>query len=83
MDERESELDALRDLFEHPGWKILIRNTNERIEAFRAGFPFNVQDEKQLYFAKGLMAALSSITSLEEQLAAETEAADAPPEDGI
>lgn len=75
MDERESELQALRDLFEHPGWKILVRNTKERMEQFRSGFPFNVQDERQLYFSKGLMAALQSIVDLEAQL----EAADQEP----
>lgn len=68
MDERESELDALRDMFQHPGWRILVRNTQERIDQFRKGFPFNVKDEKQLYFAHGLMAALTSITTMEEQL---------------
>ena len=80
MNEHEAELDALRDLFEHPGWKILMRNTQERIDAFRAGFPFNVQDENQLYFAKGMMAALGSIVSLEEQLEAEAAQADEPEE---
>jgi hypothetical protein len=76
MDEKDSETDALRDLVQHPGWRVLMRNTKERMDQFRAGFPFNVQDEKQLYFARGLMAALSSITSLEDQLDALEDTAD-------
>lgn len=77
MDETQAETDVLRDLVQHPGWQVLMRNTKERMEQFRAGFPFNVQDERQLYFARGLMAALGSILSLEDQLEA---LENAPPE---
>ena len=69
MDEKlRAENEALKDLFQHPGWAVLMRTTQERIENFRAGFPFNVDDEKALYFAKGMMGTLKTLIDLPETL---------------
>lgn len=83
-DQLRAENEALRDLFEHPGWEVLMRNTKAQIEQFREGFPFNVNTLEQLYFSRGLLAALNALLTLPEQLEAAGEAAaqeDIPPED--
>jgi hypothetical protein len=75
MDERQKAEDqALRSLFEHPGWPVLIRNTKAQLDAFREGFPFNVSTIEQLYYSRGMMAALQSVMTLEQQFAAKDEA---------
>jgi hypothetical protein len=62
MEEREKqELEAIESLCEHPGWDVLMRETQERIDQFRAGAPFNIADEKALFFAKGAIATLTEL----------------------
>jgi hypothetical protein len=75
MDERQqAEERDLKALFEQPGWQVLLRNTKAQIDAFREGFPFNVTTLEQLYFSRGLIAALQSVMTLEQQFAAADEA---------
>ena len=82
MDERaQAEAQVLAQLFEHPGWEVLARQTKERVEAFQAGCPFNINTVEQLYFAKGTIAALNELLSKPSQLAAFLEAAVEPESD--
>ena len=75
MDERlEAELADLRAMFDHPGWTALKRHTQERMDAFRSGFPFNVEDERQLYFTRGVMATLAEILHMDAPPANDDEA---------
>ena len=82
MDEREqSETSVLRELCEHPGWAVLMRNTQARLDAFRAGMPFNMKDEHALYFMHGTTATLMELLSLKERLEPSApELADGDPE---
>lgn len=75
---------ALRELFQQDGWRVLMRNTQSQIDQFREGFPFNVNTVEQLYFSRGLLAALNVLVNLEAQMDAQDEAEseeDLPPED--
>lgn len=66
MDERlAAEMADMQAMFQHPGWIALKRNTQERIDAFRSGFPFNIEDERQLYFTRGVMAALLELLNMD------------------
>ena len=78
MDERmKAEVEILSELVEHPGWAVLARNTKERIEAFQSGAPFNIRDEADLNFHRGVIATLFDLLALPEKL----EAAKASDED--
>jgi hypothetical protein len=78
MDERmKAEVEILSELVEHPGWAVLARNTQERIEAFQSGAPFNIRDEADLNFHRGVIATLFDLLALPEKL----EAAKASDED--
>ena len=71
MDEREkAEYDALVALVEHPGWAVLARNTKERIEAFQSGSPFNMKNEADLNFHRGVIATLYDLMALPDKLEA-------------
>jgi hypothetical protein len=70
-----AENEALKQLFEHPGWQVLLRNTKAQLDAFRDGFPFNVNTIEQLYFCRGMTAALQSLLSLEDSFEAQEQAA--------
>lgn len=87
MDEKtQAENEALRELFQHPGWAVLERNTRGQIEQFRSGFPFNVKTIEQLYFAQGLYAALSELLAMPqrlEELEVAVDQQDIPPEDDV
>ncbi len=63
-----AENDALREMFQTPGWAVLMRNTKAQMEGFRAGFPGNVRDNDTLQFARGLFAALDQIINMPEYL---------------
>jgi hypothetical protein len=68
MDERErQELTEVEQLMEHPGWAVLMRQTQERIDSFQKGSPFNIADEKALYFAKGVVATLLELLHTEDR----------------
>lgn len=70
MDERQqAEQRALAGLFEHEGWGVLMRNTQNQIDQFRTGFPFNINTLEQLYYSRGMMAALQTLLNLEQQFA--------------
>jgi len=78
MDERmKAEVEILSELVEHPGWAVLARNTKERIDAFQSGAPFNIRDEADLNFHRGVIATLFDLLALPEKL----EAAKASDED--
>lgn len=75
MDEKlKAENAALREMFQSDGWRVLMRNTQSHLDAFRQGFPFNVQNEQQLYYARGMMASLQTLLTMEEQLDAQEQA---------
>lgn len=62
MDERlAAEMADIRAMFDHPGWLALKRQTQERVDAFQAGCPFNIENERQLYFMRGVMATLREV----------------------
>lgn len=64
------ENDALREMFQTQGWQVLMRNTKAHLDAFREGFPFNVNTVEQLYFLRGMSAALQVLMTMEQQLEA-------------
>lgn len=80
-DERDTENEALKEMFQSPGWKVLMRNTTTRIDNFRKSFPFNVTDERTLYFSRGVMATLLELASLERVMEEYEKAPEMPPED--
>lgn len=80
-DERDTENEALKEMFQSPGWKVLMRNTQTRIDNFRKSFPFNVTDERTLYFSRGVMATLLELASLERVMEEYEKAPEMPPED--
>jgi hypothetical protein len=59
---------ALREMFQTDGWRVLMRNTQGHLDNFRSGFPFNVENEQQLYFCRGMMASLTTLLNMEAQL---------------
>lgn len=66
MDERlKAEMEDIQAMFAHPGWIALKRQTQERIDNFRTGFPFNVENERQLYFSRGVIASLTELVNLD------------------
>lgn len=79
-DKTQGENEALKAMFQTDGWAVLKRNTQSQLDHFREGFPFNVNDEKQLFFVRGMVATLTALLSLEEQLEAAEQAADAEDE---
>lgn len=81
LDRLKAENDALRDMFQTPGWAVLVRNTQERMDEFRKASPFNIPDEKTLYFSQGLFAALDTIIRMPEYLEATEAAMAAMPEE--
>jgi len=87
MDEHtQAENEALRELFQQEGWRVLMRNTQANIDAFRASFPFNTNTVEQLYFSRGMIATLNVLLNMEAQLEQATAEADlslefTPPED--
>jgi hypothetical protein len=83
-DKTKAEDEALKQLFEQPGWQVLMRNTQARLDSFAEGFPFSVKNVEQLYFCQGMVAALKSLLTLEQQFAAQEEAAsDEPDADSV
>jgi hypothetical protein len=71
MDEREkAELEAIASLVEHPGWAVLMRQTQEKLDLFRAGAPFNMKDEAALNFAKGVVANCLELLATADKVAA-------------
>lgn len=69
MDEHvRAENEALKELFQTEGWRVLMRNTQSHVDAFRSGFPFNVNTLEQLYFTRGMVAALQTLLDMESQL---------------
>lgn len=75
MDERvRAENEALKELFQTPGWQVLMRNTQSQLDNFRAGFPFNVNTVEQLYFTRGMMATLQELLNMEGRMEANEEA---------
>ena len=74
MDEKtQAENEALRELFQHPGWAVLMRNTKDQLERFREGFPFNVSTLEQLHFSRGMCGTLNAILGLQAQMEAAAE----------
>ena len=74
MDEHvRQENEALRAMFQMQGWEVLMRNTKANLEAFREGFPFNVSTVEQLYFVRGMCAALEALMTTEQRLDAAEE----------
>lgn len=71
MDEQkqlEAELADMRAMFEHPGWRALVRQTQLRLDNFRAGFPFSVKTLEQLYFTHGVVATLTELVHMEDSV---------------
>lgn len=68
-----AEREALLDMFQHPGWAALVRQTKERLEMFREGMPFNIATQEQLYFAKGMVSTLTELVNLQERLSVSDE----------
>lgn len=64
----EAELVDIRAMFEHPGWRALVRQTQDRLDKFRAGFPFSVKTLEQLYFTHGVVASLTELVNMEDSL---------------
>jgi hypothetical protein len=82
MDQQtEAEAKVLVELFEHAGWGVLTRQLKARVEAFQSGCPFNINDEKQLYFMKGAIQSLNEIVMLPEAVIASLEQEPEPPSD--
>lgn len=66
----QAELEVLLQLVEHPGWAVMVRHTQERIDAFQKGSPFNIKDGDHLNVMKGMMLALNEVLALPQKLAA-------------
>lgn len=66
MDDRlEAEEADIQAMFEHPGWIAIKRRTQEQLDAFRAGMPLNINDERQLYFMRGVIATLKTFLHMD------------------
>lgn len=65
--ERE-ELALLASWVEHPGCEVFCRRTQERIDQWRAGFPFNIKDAEELTLAKGQMGVLLEFLTMRERV---------------
>ena len=71
MDEQlKRELDLLLDLTAHPGWKVLMDETEQRLEGFRASSPFNMKNLEELYFARGVTATLMELMATRDKVLA-------------
>lgn len=69
MDERfEQEKAAVLAMMEHPGWAVMMRWTEERLNEARKGMPFNMTTVEQLHFSRGVFATLMDLLSMEEKL---------------
>ena len=69
MDERtEAEVAVLQEFVSHPGWAILVRNTEERIKQFQAGCPFNLKNEADIHFHRGVLLTLMDLMALPDKL---------------
>jgi hypothetical protein len=68
LEQAKAEHTAMLDMIQHPGWKALVRQTQERLDNFTAGSPFNINTIEQLYFAKGMTATLKELINLETML---------------
>jgi hypothetical protein len=71
MTEQErAEMEALLDMFAQPGWDVLVRHTEERIKSFQEGAPFNMENEAQLQYMKGVVATLRYLLALPDMVVA-------------
>ena len=71
MDEQlKRELDLLLDLTAHPGWKVLMDETEQKLNGFRASAPFNMKNLEELYFARGVTATLMELMATRDKVLA-------------
>jgi hypothetical protein len=67
MDElQKAEHDAMLEMFQSPGWAALMRNTKERVDQFRAAFPYNVKTAEDLHVARGVISTLETLLKLQD-----------------
>lgn len=67
----EQKLEELFDMTNHPGWKLLMEDLNERVDALKEGLANNRADEYQLGLAQGhikVYRELSNLRVMIEQL---------------
>ena len=69
MDDREKdELRVLAEWVEHPGYDVFSRRTQERIDQWKEGFPFNVKDGDELLLVKGQIGVLQELLQLKDRV---------------
>ena len=60
------ELELVLDMCQHPGWKIVIKDAEQRMEALQSGALFNCQTEKDLVETKAEFVVLMRMVRTEE-----------------
>lgn len=62
-----SDAELLLELTAHPGWAVLMRETQDKLDAFRASAPFNMKNMEELFFARGVTATLLELQYTREK----------------
>lgn len=66
MTEKE-QAELLLDMTAHPGWAVLCEITQGHVDGFKAGMPFNIKTLEELYFARGMLAALEDMLRVRDR----------------
>lgn len=64
MSEKRKELELIYDMTSHPGWKVLMKDLEDRVEAMKEGLATNESTAYQIGLAQGHIKVYREIINL-------------------
>jgi len=72
-----AEIEAAKDMLASPGWATLVRDTQARIDEFKANAFLSCKTPEEFYFLRGVVQGVSSILNYANVIEAASAAATA------
>lgn len=68
MNDKIRDLELIFDMTSHPGWKILVKDMQERVDALKEGLVSNESTPYQLGLAQGHVKVYREIVTLRDMI---------------